>query len=150
MKPVCLLLTVLRGQVQGRLGDVAQVRTKKTAALLSRNIDQGMYTLSLFTIIPHPRSSTITSKQNQNGFIFREAPCSSIPSRTEYITTRGPGLQTSKSVQADRCRHGKARARQSGRWTTRSSPPMGEELCCGQLGGQEGKKWKVPETWPSR
>ena len=67
---------------------------EKEGCFVVRNSStKGMYTLSLFTKIPHPQVKHYHIKQNQNGFYLSEKHmCASIPKLIEYHSHNAGGL----------------------------------------------------------
>lgn len=130
---------------KSRVGSETLLKSEqKDGCFIVRNSStKGMYTLSLFTIIPHPQVKHYHIKQNQNGFYLSEKHmCSSIPKLIEYHSHNAGGLACRlKSVPGRQVPATAGLAH--GKWEVdHTELTLGEELGSGQFGVVRKGKWK--------
>ena len=130
---------------KSRVGSETLLKSEqKDGCFIVRNSStKGMYTLSLFTIIPHPQVKHYHIKQNQNGFYLSEKHmCTSIPKLIEYHSHNAGGLACRlKSVPGRQVPATAGLAH--GKWEVdHTELTLGEELGSGQFGVVRKGKWK--------
>lgn len=131
--------------------DMSRVRSEsllkseeKEGCFVVRNSStKGMYTLSLFTKIPHPQVKHYHIKQNSNGFYLSEKHmCSSIPKLIEYHSHNAGGLACRLKCPPGRLQPATA-GLAHGKWEVdHTELTLGEELGSGQFGVVRKGKWK--------
>ena len=130
---------------KSRVGSESLLKSEqKDGCFIVRNSStKGMYTLSLFTIVPHPQVKHYHIKQNQNGYYLSEKHmCASIPKLIEYHSHNAGGLACRLKSVPGRLQPATA-GLAHGKWEVdHTELTLGEELGSGQFGVVRKGKWK--------
>ena len=133
------------------VGDMSRIRSEtllkgedKEGCFVVRNSStKGMYTLSLFTKIPHAQVKHYHIKQSQSSFFLSEKhQCASIPKLIEYHSHNAGGLACRLKCPPGRSKPATA-GLSHGKWEVDPTElTLGEELGSGQFGVVRKGKWK--------
>jgi len=127
-----------------RAESLLKTEDKEGCFVVRNSSTKGLYTLSLFTKIPHPQVKHYHIKQNPSGFFLSEKHCcASIASLVEYHAHNAGGLACRLKCPPGRSKPPTAGLSQ-GKWEIDPTElTLGEELGSGQFGVVRKGKWKA-------